>query len=197
VANAWRTPITNADDLQWISMHQNNRDMEYSAYMDFLIKVACSIFQINPVEVNFQYGNTGQRSALAEASNREKIIDSKERGLYPMLRFVSRLINQYLLWPVNEDFEFHFVGLDAATPDEIADRNLKLVKTTRTVDELRAEDGLEPLPDGMGEIILDPTWLQNKNAAQQGGMEDEGFEGRRGRRSRARGRRVRFYESVQ
>jgi hypothetical protein len=63
------------------------------------------------------------------------------------------------------------VGLDAKTQDDIANLNQKRVKTMMTVDELRAEDDLEPLPDGKGEIILDPTWLQfvqGKEAAEQG-----------------------------
>ena len=80
---------------------------------------------------------------------------------------------------MNEDFEFNFVGLDAKTQDDVAELNSKLVKTTRTVDELRAEDDLEPLPDGKGEIILDPTWLQNAQSidAQGEGGEGEGGEG--------------------
>lgn len=172
VENSWRTPITNAEDLQWISMQQNNREMEYSAFYDFLLKIACAMYLIDPVEVNFKYGNSGQKSTLAEAANKDKIIESKERGLRPLLRFMERNINDHVLWPLNEDFEFAFVGLDAKTRSDVADLNTKLVKSTRTVDELRAEDDLEPLPDGKGEVILDPTWLQyvqGKEAAEQGG----------------------------
>lgn len=177
VENSWRTPITNADDVQWISMHQGNRDMEYNAWIDFNIKVACGIYSIDPSEINFKYGNSGQKNVMNEASNKDKIIESKERGLRPMLRFLSDLINRFIIWPMNESFEFEFVGLDARTPEQISDLNQKLVKTVRTVDELRAEDDLEPLPDGKGEIILDPTWLQwaqSKEMAQQGGGEGEG-----------------------
>jgi len=178
VENAWRTPITNAEDLQWVNMQQSNRDMEFGAWMDFLIKVACAMYTMDPVEVNFKYGNTGQSGGLQEASNKEKITESKERGLRPLLRFVERCINQYIVWPINENFEFDFVGLDAMTRDEIAELNSKRVKTFLTIDELRAEDDLPPLPDGKGEIILDPTWLQfaqGKDMAEQG--EEEGAMG--------------------
>ena len=173
VENAWRTPITNAEELQWISMQNSNKDMEYNAWFDFLIKIACAMYTIDPVEINFKYGNVGQRSSLNEAANKEKITESKERGLRPLLRFLETQINQYIIWPLNEAFEFKFVGLDAKTRDEIADLNTKLVKTVRTIDELRAEDNLPPLPDGKGEIILDPTWLQfatSKDQAAQQGM---------------------------
>lgn len=177
IENAWKTPVTNADDLQWVNMQNTNRDMEFSAWMDFLIKVACSVFLMDPAEVNFQYGNTGQKSAMGEANNREKIIESKERGLRPLLRFISQAMNRNIIWPMNENYEFAFVGLDAKTQDDVANLNMKRVKTIMTVDELRAEDDLEPMKDGLGEVILDPTWLQFAQAKQ---MAEEGGEGEGG-----------------
>jgi hypothetical protein len=176
VENAWRTPITNAEELQWVSMHQSNRDMEYNAWMDFLIKIACACFTMDPVEVNFKYGNVGQQTGLQEASNSEKITESKERGLRPLLRFIAGCINKHIIWPMNEDFEFEFVGLDAKTQEDVADLNTKRVKTYRTVDELRAEEDLPPLPDGKGEIILDPTWLQHASMQAAAQEQPEGAE---------------------
>lgn len=167
VENAWRTPITNAEELQWISMQNSNKDMEYNAWFDFLIKIACAMYTIDPIEINFKYGNVGQRSGLNEANNKEKIVESKERGLRPLLRFLETQINQYIVWPLNEAFEFKFVGLDAKTRDEVAELNAKLVKTVRTIDELRAEDNMPPLPEGKGEVILDPTWLQFASGKDQ------------------------------
>jgi len=183
VENAWRTPITNADELQWISMHSNNSDMEYNAYVDFLIKVTCSMYAMDPVEVNFKYGNSGGGSTMQEASNKEKITESKERGLRPLLRFISDQINRNIIWPISEDFEFEFVGLDAMTRNDLAKLNAQRVKTTWTVDELRAEDDKPPLPDGLGAVLLDPTWAQyyqGKQAEEQGeegGFGEEGEEG--------------------
>lgn len=180
VENAWRTPIVNADEVQWVNLQQSNRDMEFNAWFDFLIKVSCSMFAMDPAEINFKYGNTGQSSGLQEASNKEKITESKERGLRPLLRFIANQINQYIIWPINESFEFTFMGLDAATRDDIAKLNQTRVKTIMTVDELRAEDDLEPLPDGKGEVILDPTWLQFmqiKEGAMEGGDMGEGGPG--------------------
>jgi len=177
VENAWRTPITNSDELQYINLQQSSRDMEFNSYMDFLIKIACAMYTIDPAEINFKYGNVGQKGGLQESSNKEKVVESKERGLRPLLRHVAQALNQYIIWPLNEEFEFDFVGLDAKTKDEIADLNMKRVKSFYLVDELRAEDDLPPLPDGQGELILDPTWLQftaQKQAAAMGGMPGAG-----------------------
>lgn len=165
--NSWRTPITNADDLQWINMQQNARDMEYNAWFDFLIKVACAMYRMDPVEVNFKYGNVGSKSTMSEDNNKDKITQSKERGLRPLLVWYADQINQHLIWPVNESMEFAFAGLDSLPKGEVAELNSKRVKTTTMIDELRAEDGQEPLPDGQGQVILDPAWMAARSAEKQ------------------------------
>jgi hypothetical protein len=177
ISNSWRQPITNADELQWIDLHSSNKDMEHSAYLDFLIKLTCSIYAMDPLEVNFKYGNSGQKSGLQEASNKEKITESKERGLRPLLRHIESCLNHYIVWPTNENFEFKFVGLDAATRDDVSKLNQSRVKTTWTVNELRAEEDMPPLPDGLGDVILDPTWMQLKQAQDGMAMEAEQGEG--------------------
>ncbi len=173
VENAFRTPITNAEELQFINMQTSNRDMEFSAFMDFLIKTVCSMYQMDPIEVNFKYGNTGQKGGMGEANNKEKILESRERGLRPLLRFMAANINRHIVWPMNENFEFEFVGLDAKTKGEIADDNTKRVKTIMMVDELRAEEDLPPLPDGSGQVVLDPVWMQAMTMKQQAAQQQE------------------------
>ena len=192
--NFFRTPVTNAEELQWISLQNSSRDMEFNAWFDFLIKVGCSMYSMDPSEINFKYGNTGQSSALTESNNSEKVTESKERGLRPLLRFLEGKINQHILWPINENFEFRFCGLDARTKEEMADLNTKLVKSVRTIDEIRAEDDLPALPDGQGKIILDPTWMQfamaqqqQKQQAEQQAQQPQGQPGQPGQEGQAPG----------
>lgn len=172
VENAWRTPIVNAEDIQWINMHASNRDMEFSAWIDFLIKVTCAVYQMDPIEVNFKYGSAGQR-AMFGAADRAKLVESKDKGLKPVLRHFSRLIDKYIVWPINPEFMLEFVGLESQTPKEVADLNTQRVRTIYTIDEIRAENDLPPLPDGLGAVILDPNWmlarktLEDQRAAQE------------------------------
>ena len=173
VENAWRTPITNAEGLEWIKLQENNRDMEFNAWMDFLIKVVCSCYAIDPVEVNFQYGNVGQSSALNQENNQQKITESKSRGLRPLLAFVEDQLNKNIIWPMNDNFSFEFVGLDAKTQEEVQDMNVKRVKTYMTIDEIRAEDDKPPLPDGLGAVVLDSVWMQNKSAQEQQAQQEQ------------------------
>lgn len=166
VENAFKMPITNAEELQYINLQQSNRDMEFSAWFDFLIKVACAIYGMDPMEINFKYGDTGSKS-MFESNNKQKLAQSKDKGLQPLLRFLTHRLTSYLIHPIDEDFEFAFVGLDAQTPQELAELNTKLVQSYKTVDEVRAEEDLPPLPDGMGEVILNAVWMQNKTMSAQ------------------------------
>ncbi|RYF47845.1 MAG: phage portal protein, partial [Cytophagaceae bacterium] len=168
VENAWRTPITNAEaGIEWINMQQSNQEMGFQAWIDLLIKCTCSVYCISPDEIGHPYGNAGQVSTLSQGSNRDKIIESRERGLRPLLSHIAHCINTHIMWPMHEDFKFEFVGLDAMTREQLADLNSKRVRSSWTVNEIRAEEDLPPLPDGKGDIILDPTWLQSTMAAQQ------------------------------
>ena len=167
VENAWRTPIVNSEGVEWINLMQSNRDMEYSAWMDFLIKVGCGMYSMDPSEINFKYGNTGQKSAMSEESNKEKVLESKERGLHPLLRFLQKAINKAIISPINPDLEFGFVGLDTASPDELSSRMQKQVQSIMYVDEARAELDKPPLPNGRGQCILNATWLQYNQGLEQ------------------------------
>lgn len=160
VANAWRTPITNADDLQWINLQMSNRDMEYGSWMDFLIKVVCARYLIAPEEVNFSYGNTGQSQAMGTAPIEEKLTASKDLGLKPLVQWLFTQLNTHFLQRIHPDFEVIPVGLDDKGAEAEADLLQKQVRIWRTVDEIRVEQGLDPMPDDKGKVILDPTWLQ-------------------------------------
>lgn len=181
VHNAWRTPITNAEELQWINLQMSNRDMEYGSWMDFLIKVCCARFQIAPEEVNFSYGNTGQAAAMGGTSTEEKLKASKDLGLRPLVQFFFNCMNQYYLQRIDPDFEAVPVGLDDRGPDAEAELLQKQTHVFLTVDEAREHVGLEPLADGKGECLLDPTWLQwaqaKEFADQEGGPGGDPFGG--------------------
>ena len=41
-------------------MHANNRDMEFTEWLYYLLKIATAVYQIDPSEINFTFGNEGQ-----------------------------------------------------------------------------------------------------------------------------------------
>ena len=180
VENAWRTPITNADEIQWVNMQLSNKDMEFSSWIDFLIKIVCARYQIAPEEVNFSYGNSGQSQAMGTAPIEEKLKASKDLGLRPLVYFFFNVLNSHWLQRIDPDYEVVPVGLDSKGVDAETDLLMKQTKIYLTVDEAREAVGLEPLGDGKGGVILDPTWLQfyqNEQAQEEEGEEGEEGEG--------------------
>jgi hypothetical protein len=165
VSNAWRTPIVNADAIEWMNLQNSAKDMEFSAWMDFLIKIACSVFSIDPIEVNFKYGTQNAKGMFGE-SNKQKLVESKDRGLKPLLRFIGRFIEEYIIWPIDPNFSFEFVGLDAQLPKEMQDILTQRVRTIYTVNDIRKELDLESLGP-RGDIILDPTFLRHTEMTEE------------------------------
>jgi hypothetical protein len=175
VTNAWKTPIINAEDLQWVSMHSSNREMEYGQWMDWLTKLICAIYGADPVEINFIFGNSGQSSSLNQSRpNQEEVTESKDKGLRPLLDHIAEHLNHHIIWDINEDFEFAFTGFDSKAEEQEREARIAKVKAYKTVNEIRAEEDEEPLPGKLGDIILDSTWQQwaqaQEQAAQQATM---------------------------
>lgn len=161
VWNAWRTPITSGEsDLQWINLQMSNRDMEYSAWMDFLIKIVCARFKIAPEEVNFAYGNTGQSQAMGTAPIEEKLKASRDLGLRPLVRWFFMQLNTHFLQQLDPNYEAYPIGLDDRGELEEAQLLGQQLATYMTLDEVRERAKLPPLgPEKGGGVILNPTYM--------------------------------------
>jgi hypothetical protein len=166
--NSFRTPAFNVPEgLEYISLHSTNRDMEFSEWMNFNIKILSALCGADPAELNFLFGNVGQSNSLSQPPAEQRMKTSRDRGLRPILRAVAGWLNKHIIWPINDNYVIQFTGLDIKNASEIIDNKKKVVTFLKTVDELRAEEDLEPLPDGKGEVILDPTWLQHSSMIDQ------------------------------
>jgi len=180
VENAWRTPITNADDLQWINMQMSNKDMEFGSWVDFLIKIVCARYKIAPEVVNFSYGNSGQSQAMGTAPIEEKLKASKDLGLRPLVQWFFACLNKHWIQRLDPEYEVVPVGFDSKGIDAETDLLQKQTKVYLTVDEARESVGLAALPDKKGDLILDPTWLQYFQSMEAEEEEEEGEEGEEG-----------------
>lgn len=169
VMQAWKTPVVEAD-VDWIDLQKNNRDMEYSAWTEYLIKLACAIYNIDPIEIGWDISRGERAGGLNEANQAERLQHSKDKGLYPLLKFIQRKINKYIVEQINPDFEFVFMGLNGMTISEELDLDIKKIQNFQTLNEIREKYDLKPLDDG--DIVLNSTYVQSKNQAamQAGGM---------------------------
>lgn len=166
VQNAWKTPVLNAEDIEYVNLQGTNKDMEYMQWMQFLVRIACAIYLIDPAEINFDMprGLDGT-NPMIESSNEAKLRASKDRGLAPLLRFIQRSINEMYVYRVDPDFEFRFVGLDARTMEQQQQIAITGVQSYRTLNEVRAMEDLPPLE--MGDIPMNPVYVGLLQAQQQ------------------------------
>lgn len=92
-------------------MQKSNADMEFSNWLDYLSRLTCAIFKIDPKEIGYNLSSEG--SVNYESSIQEKLIYSKEKGLIPLLRFIESQINTYIVFPLtNWKYKFKFTGID-------------------------------------------------------------------------------------
>lgn len=164
VMQGWKTPVVEAD-VDWIDLQKNNRDMEYSSWMEYLIKLACAIYSIDPTEIGWDISRGSGNSGLFEGSQEERLQHSKDKGLYPLLKFIQRKLNKYIVEQINPDFELVFMGLNGMTISEELDMDIKKLNSFQTVNEIREKYELEPLEGG--DMPENATFFQAKNAEEQ------------------------------
>lgn len=178
VSNAHRLPVTQAEGMEFIKLHETNSDMEYGQWMDLLVKLLCALYSMDPAEIGFVFGNTGQSSAMGNADSSDKIASSRDRGLKPLVQFIIDLLNEYVIWPLNPDFEMAPQGLRSTSEEHDLELDAKRANTYMHVNEIRARRDLPD--DPAGDCILNPTWLQwaqAKQGQQQGGDEQGSGDG--------------------
>lgn len=161
VMQSWKTPVIEAD-VDWIDLQKNNRDMEYSSWIEYLIKIACAVYSIDPSEIGWDISRSNGNGGLFEGSQEQRLKHSKDKGLYPLLKFLQRKLNKYIVEQINPDFELVFVGLNGLTIEEELKMDIDKVNSFMTVNEARDKYEMKPLEGG--DAPNNSAFLQNKNA---------------------------------
>lgn len=164
--NAWRTPImAGGNKINWVPLHVSNKDMEWTSWIEYLIKLMCALYGISPTEINFDIAKTHGHSSLGEtgAKMNQVLKNSHNRGLKPLLSFLEDVINEKIIKRFNEEYylkyKFTFCGLDAESKMEELERQEKEGKVWKTFDEIRAEHDYPKLKEG-GHIVGNSEYLQ-------------------------------------
>jgi hypothetical protein len=156
--NAWKTPVLQSEGIEWVELQKSNRDMEFNSWLEYLIKIACAIFLIDPAEINFDLHGGVQQTPLFESSQEWKLKASRDRGLKPLLRFIANLINTHIIDKIDDHFVFEFMGLDELTEQEKHEMAKEQLGSYMTMNEVRRSMDLTDI-DG-GDIPMNPTYLQ-------------------------------------
>lgn len=169
--NSFQTPIMSGmDDVKWIPLTQSHSDMEFNNWMNYLIKIICAVYQIDPFEIGFgmkEEGGSG--GGLGGDNSKEKTESSKTKGFVPMLRFLQSYLNSNIISRMDPDYELEFVGIDEESKLATLNRQKEEVKFKKTVNEIRAEDDLPPI-EGADDLVLDPVFFQWYTAFHKDGQ---------------------------
>lgn len=159
--NSFQTPIfAGVEDVKWVPLTQNHNDIGFEGWMRYLVTMIGAIYQIDPSEMGIHFKAEGS-SGLGGAKDdtKEKNESSKDRGLYPLLMHFQNYINEQIIKPFDARFTIKFTGCKGENASATLNRQKEESKFKKTLNEIRAEDGLRPLPGG-DDIILGPEFMQ-------------------------------------
>jgi len=169
--NAWRTPIVaGLDEVQWVPMSANAREMEYLNYNNHLMRILCAQFQIDPVELGLDYLiSSNGRAPMQQSSNEYKITYSRERGLVPILMFLEDIMNADVLTALDPaiaaKYKFVFTGMTEETPQtEIAQMQAEM-SVWKTMNDLLKQAQKDKIDEKVADLPLNQAFwaLVEKN----------------------------------
>jgi hypothetical protein len=175
VANWWTLPVMVSKDQESKANFENLgadvNEMMFSKWMTFLTSIVCAIYGMSPEEINFEAFTTG-KSNLSGSDTEEKIANSKDSGLEPLLSYFENIFTDYVVSDFAAKYAFHWTGREQDDPKQ----SFEEVKLCGTVDELRAARGEDPIDGDWGSAPLNPSLIpvwQAENQPQPGGSEQE------------------------
>lgn len=149
INNAWTLPVM-------VSKNQESKaafekfgvdvdDVMFAKWMTFLTAIICAIYGIAPDEINFESFTAGNTSALSGSDTEEKLINSKDKGLRPLLSHFEDLFSDYIVSEFGDKYVFRWTGLDDLTPqqawvEELALSTVNEARKARNMDEVEWGD---------------------------------------------------------
>ena len=176
INNAWALPVMVSKDAESAAKFENfgveASEIMFAKWMTFLGSIICAIYGIAPDEINFESFTSGA-SSLSGSDTEEKLAFSKDKGLRPLLSYLEGTLSEYVIGEFSDKYEFQWTGLDEEDEKQVWERK----KLTRTVNEIRAEDGVDAVDGAWGDAPLNPSLVSVWQAENQQGQEDYGTPG--------------------
>ncbi|MDO8357265.1 MAG: phage portal protein [Nitrospirota bacterium] len=168
VNNQWSLPVmaseTKEGGAQFTKFGVDFTDMYFSKWMVLLTSIVCSVYGMDPSEVYSESFSAG-KSSLSGSDRAERMADSRDTGLEPLMTFFQDTLTNYILHRITPDYVLKFVGIQPGD----ADKAHEVDKLTLTANEMREKHGTEPTDQPWGEMPLNPALQQAAMAGQQPG----------------------------
>ncbi len=172
VNNAWTLPVMVSKDQESKASFEkfgvDFDEMYFAKWMTFLTSIVCSIYGMDPAEINFE-SFAAAKSSLSGSDTAEKLTNSKDVGLHPNMAFFEALWTDFVVAEFDPDLCFRWVGVEQEDQDKAWEAKKLILK----VDELRAEQGYGPWgaeDNGvdLGAAPINPSLLAPWQASQAG-----------------------------
>lgn len=159
INNAWTLPVMVSKNQESKASFENFgvdvNEIMFAKWMTFLTSIICAIYGIAPDEINFESFTSGARP-LSGSDTEEKLINSKDKGLRPLLSHFEDLFSDYIVSEFSDKYVFRFSGLDEKEKGQAWDEE----KTLLTVNEARKARNWEELKEDWGNAPLNQTLMQ-------------------------------------
>lgn len=174
INNAWTLPVLVSKNQESKAAFENFgvdvNEIMFAKWMTFLTSIICALYGIAPDEINFESFTAGT-SSLSGSDTEEKLINSKDKGLRPLLTHFEDVFSDYIVSEFGDKYVFRWTGLDEEDPQLQWDK----AKTLMTWNEARkAFLNLDAQPDEVGDAPLNPVLSGAWQQAQQAKNEDYG-----------------------
>lgn len=159
INNAWTLPVMVSKNQESKASFENFgvdvNEIMFAKWMTFLTSIICAIYGIAPDEINFESFTSGARP-LSGSDTEEKLINSKDKGLRPLLSHFEDLFSDYIVSEFSDKYVFRFSGLDEKEKGQAWDEE----KTLLTVNEARKARNWEELKEDWGNAPLNQSLMQ-------------------------------------
>ncbi|MBB3017697.1 hypothetical protein FHR70_000737 [Microvirga lupini] len=160
INNAWSLPVM-------VSKNQESKasfekfgvdidDVMFAKWMTFLTSIVCAIYGMAPDEINFESFTAGNTSALSGSDTEEKLINSKDKGLRPLLSHFEDVFSDFIVAEFGDKYVFRWTGLDEMNPEQA----WKEEEALSTLNEARKARGWDEIKDEiLGNAPLNPNLM--------------------------------------
>src|SRR5678816_1590764 len=132
----------------------SNRDMQFVEWQNYLLRKVALVFQMSAMDLN-AVADINRATATVTQENTE------DRGIRPLLGLVADYYTREIVWDEgfggqDNNLRFAFTNLNLAeTTDKAKVQNTQTGGLpTRSVNELRKRDGLEPFGDEFNDLMV-------------------------------------------
>lgn len=171
VNNAWTLPVmVSKNGESKATFEKFGVDVDeimFSKWMTFLTSIICAVYGMAPDEINFESFTSGT-SSLSGSDTEEKLINSKDKGLRPLLAHFEDVFSDYVVAEFSDKYVFRWTGLDEQTTEQAWTEEVALC----TLNESRKTRGWEEVE--WGDVPLNQAVMGAYMQHKQGEGDDYG-----------------------